>query len=205
MFKPFAALAAAFLLLLAASAGAAAKPSSHAEALAEGNPAATAPSFSEGVDGSVYKGRPVTGQSILSEGLMCLAVDRGPDRCYDSAKALQAAEVPPALAATSRKRGPRARAAVDCGIYSLLFIYNGADWTGAGAALEERFRWANLRAEVNNEGSSFLMGEYSGHLADGQDGGSYWYPGDTSACAIEDNLNRNGSGWNNRISSRYRN
>src|SRR5215212_5852485 len=202
MFRSFAALAAAFMVLLAASAGAAAQPRSHAQALAEGNPAATAPSFSEGVDGSMYKGRSVSGRFITSNELMCLAVDRGPDRCYDSAYDLQMAEAPP-RAAASHKRGQRAKAAVDCGIYSLLFIYNGAEWTGAGAALEDRLRWANLRAEVNNEGSSFLMGEYSGHLADGQNGGSYWYPGDTRPCAIENNLNTNGSGWNNRISSRY--
>jgi hypothetical protein len=204
MLRSFTVVTATCALLLVGAAGAAAQASSHAEALAEGDPAATAPSFSEGVDGSVYKGRSVTRRFIVSNALMCLGVERGPDRCYDSAYDLQMAEAPP-RAAASRARGPTARAAVDCGIYSLLFIYNGADWTGAGAALEDRFRWANLRAEVNNEGSSFLMGEYSGHLADGQDGGSYWYPGDTSACAIEDNLNRNGSGWNNRISSRYRN
>jgi hypothetical protein len=49
------------------------------------------------------------------------------------------------------------------------------------------------------------MGDYSGHLAEYYDGTGYWYPRSTAACAVENNLNLNGSGWNNRISSRYRN
>lgn len=198
---------ASVVVLALIAGGAVAKPTSHAEALAQGDPAATAPSFSEDVGGAVYKGKQVSGKTILENKLACLAVDLGPDRCYSSVEAMEAAEVEPPLAGASKargKRGPRANAAV-CGTVSLLVIWTGADWTGAAAGLEDRFRWANLRAEVDNEGSSFHMGDYSGHLAENQNGGGYWYPGSTIACAVEDNLNRNGSGWNNRISSRYRN
>lgn len=201
-----AACAIAVVLALLAT-GAVAKPTSEAQALAQGDPAATAPSFSEDIGGAVYKGKRVSGRTILERELACLAVDAGPDRCYDTVEAMERAEVDPPLAGASKargKRGPRANAAV-CGTVSLLVIWTGADWTGATAGLEDRFRWANLRAEVDNEGSSFHMGDYSGHLAENQDGGGYWYPGSTAACAVENNLNRNGSGWNNRISSRYRN
>jgi hypothetical protein len=205
MYRSFATVVAALCLLALTAVGAGAQPLSHAQALQEGDPAATAPSFSEDADGAVYDGKPVGEKVIMGRGLSCLAVDVGPDRCYDTPAALEAAEASPRANVSRSAKGPRARAATDCGIYSLLFIYTGADYTGASAAFEERGRWANLRAEVDNEGSSFLMGEYSGHLAENQGGGGNWYPGSTAACAVENNLNRNGSGWNNRISSRYRN
>ena len=178
---------------LAAGASAAAPaPRSHSEALQRGDAAATAPSFSEDADGAVYRGQPVDGQTIIDRGLSCLAIDKGPSRCYDSPEALQAKEL-----------GPQATAS--CGVYEILIIWVSADYAGANAAFAERGRWANLRAEINNHGSSFVMGDHSGHLADGQDGLGFWYPGNTGVCAHENNLNTNGSGWNNRISSRYRN
>jgi hypothetical protein len=77
--------------------------------------------------------------------------------------------------------------------------------SGASGALVDRQRWANLGASINDEGSSFAMGDHSGHLAEGTGGSGYWYPGSTGICDFESNLNTNGSGWNNRISSRYRN
>ena len=80
-----------------------------------------------------------------------------------------------------------------------------ADYTGSVASLADRERWANIGNGMNNRGSSFVMGDHSGHLAEGYDGFGHWYPGDTGVCAFENNLNTNGSGWNNRISSRYRN
>jgi hypothetical protein len=177
----FGAGAAAVLVCLVAGAGVEAKPTSHVEALEQNHPAATAPSFSESADGAVYRGRPVSGQTILDEGLSCLAVDVGPNRCYDSPSELQAKEL----------GTPRAEVS--------------ADYRGSSAAFADRHRWANLRDEINNRGSSFTMGDHSGHLADGYNGLNWWYPGNTGVCATENNLNTNGSGWNNRISSRYRN
>jgi hypothetical protein len=191
------------LLAIGASAAAAGKPTSRAEALAQGNPAATAPSFDEDADGAVFRGKAVDGKTILDKQLSCLAVDVGPDRCYKDALTLQEAELDKGAHA-SRHRRPRARASA-CGIYEILIIWTGADYQGASAAFAERGRWANLRAEVDNEGSSFVMGDHSGHLAEYQNGNGYWYPGNTGVCAYENNLNLNGSGWNNRISSRYRN
>ena len=86
-----------------------------------------------------------------------------------------------------------------------MIIWVSADFQNASAAFADRHRWANLRDEINNRGSSFVMGDHSGHLADGYDGLGYWYPGNTGVCASENNMNTNGSGWNNRVSSRYRN
>lgn len=186
-----------------AAGGAAAKPTSYAEALAQGNPAATAPSFDDDADGYVYQGKSVNDKTIVDKELACLAVDDGPSRCYDDARALEAAELGKRTTASKRAR-PKARASA-CGIYEILHIWSGADYTGAVASLSDRGRWANIGNSVNNEGSSFHMGDHSGHLAENYDGGGWWYPGNTGVCAYENNLNLNGSGWNNRISSRYRN
>jgi hypothetical protein len=180
-----------------------AQPRSHADALAAGDPAATAPSFRDDAHGAVYRGNPVSKATIQSQDLACLAVQDGPSRCYGSAQALEAAELTKPASA-SRKRRRKARAAA-CGIYEILHIWVSADYTGSVASLADRHRWANIGNGMNNRGSSFVMGDHSGHLAEHYDGLGWWYPGNTGVCAFENNLNKNGSGWNNRISSRYRN
>ena len=140
---------------------------------------------------------------VLSKGLACLAVRGAPSRCYESAQALEEAEVPHATAAWQRRQArPRAAA---CGVYEILHIWVSADYQNAVASLADRHRWANIGNGMNDRGSSFVMGDQSGHLAEHYDGIGYWYPGPTGVCDHERNLNTNGSGWNNRISSRYRN
>jgi hypothetical protein len=183
--------------------GAWAKPNSHREALAAGHPAATAPSFTDDAYGAVLRGQPVSEDAILARDLACLAVSDGPSRCYETAIALEAAEASTSAAA-GRKRHRRAKASA-CGIYEILHIWVSADYTGSVASLEDRHRWANIGNGMNDRGSSFVMGDHSGHLAEHYGGLGYWYPGNTGVCAYENNLNTNGSGWNNRISSRYRN
>lgn len=183
--------------------GASAKPTSRADALAAGDPAATAPSFKDDAKGAVFAGKPVSDAEVLAKDLACLAVQSGPSRCYSSAKALEAAEVPQATAARKGTR-PRARAAA-CGIYEILHIWVSADYQNSVASLADRHRWANIGNGMNDRGSSFVMGDHSGHLAEHYGGVGYWYPGPTGVCDYENNLNTNGSGWNNRISSRYRN
>lgn len=217
MKRPFrSALLACAALLIMSTVGAttaAAQLTSLADAQEQGDRSATAPVFSESADGFVYKGAPVSQETISAKALACLAVDKGPSRCYDSTDEMERAEVPVrAAAAAKKRRGIKARAAYttayagrDCSIRTILTIFTGASWTGAAAGFSERGRWANLGSAINNQGSSFAMGDHSGHLAEDAGGGGYWYPYDTSICAFDMNLNLNGSGWNNRISSRYRN
>ena len=176
-------IATATAVAWATASPAAAKLTSHKEALAAGDPAATAPSFDDDAHGTVFRGEPVGKDAILAHDLACLAVRTGPSRCYESAKELEAAERP-YIAAASRRLRPKAHAA--CAIYDILHI-----WVCGNG--------------MNDRGSAFVMGDHSGHLAEHYDGLGYWYPGDTGVCGHEDNLNTNGSGWNNRISSRYRN
>jgi len=183
--------------------GAWAQPTSHEEAVAVGDPAASAPSFKDDAHGAVFQGKPVSEATILSRDLACLAVRGGPSRCYLSAAALEAAELP-GLAVAGRRRHQTARASA-CGTYEILHIWVSADYTGSVANLADRQRWANIGNGMNDRGSSFVMGDHSGHLAEHYDGLGYWYPGNTGICAYENNLNTNGLRWNNRISSRYRN
>jgi hypothetical protein len=180
-----------------------AKPTSHEEAAAAGNPAATAPSFRDDAHGATFRDEPVTESAIRAQDLACLAVRQGPSRCYETALDLEAGERR-RTAVTARKARRTARAS-RCGIYEILHIWVSADYTGSGASLADRRRWANIGNGMNNRGSSFVMGDHSGHLAEEYDGVGYWYPRNTGVCAYENNLNTNGSGWNNRISSRYRN
>ena len=177
-------IATAAAVAWATASPAAAKLTSHKEALAAGDPAATAPSFDDDAHGTVFRGEPVGKDAILAHDLACLAVRTGPSRCYESAKELEAAERP-YIAAASRRLRPKAHAA--CAIYDILHIWVSADYTGSVASLADRLRWANIGNGMNDRGSSFVMGDHSGHLAEHYDGLGYW------------------SGWNNRISSRYRN
>lgn len=108
----------------------------------------------------------------------------GPQSVLRVREGLEAAERP-YIAAASRRLRPKAHAA--CAIYDILHIWVSADYTGSVASLADRLRWANIGNGMNDRGSSFVMGDHSGHLAEHYDGLGYW------------------SGWNNRISSRYRN
>ena len=191
------------MVLIQGSGSAWANVTSLADAQAQGDPAADASTaYSESDDGYVYQGKPVTAKVILAKSLSCLSVDRGPSRCYDSPEQLQEAEVPARQMAAARSMSP-AILGGDCSIWAVQFVWTGASFSGASSVGFEEARWANLGSPINNEGSSFAMGMRPGHFADLQNGVGYWYPGDTTACAIEGNLNRNGLGWNNRISSRY--
>ena len=55
-----------------------AQPTSHEEAVAVGDPAASAPSFKDDAHGAVFRGKPVSEAAILSRDLACLAVRGGP-------------------------------------------------------------------------------------------------------------------------------
>jgi hypothetical protein len=78
--------------------------------------------------------------------------------------------------------------------------YSGDGWE---LRLSSRNAWYDLTGAYNNETSAYKMGNHSGHLSENNGGGGYWCPYDTSVRARKANLN--GTGWSDRISSRYRN
>jgi hypothetical protein len=97
----------------------------------------------------VYEGKLVGGSTILRNELSCLAVDDGPNRCYDSPMALRRAETAAAVVKASRRKSRRARASA-CGINEILIIWVSADYSGASAAFADRHRWARISSRYRN-------------------------------------------------------
>ncbi len=81
-----------------------------------------------------------------------------------------------------------------------LRLYTGTNYTGSVLAVTSRGVWVNLTAGFNNQISSYRVGACSSLLADGTNGTSGFYPGNTSAWATASQMLL---GWNNRISSAY--
>ncbi len=57
---------------------------------------------------------------------------------------------------------------------------------------------------MNDDTSSYRMGNRPGHLAEHINGGGAWYPGDTSACRDESITYGQFPEWDNRLSSGWR-
>jgi hypothetical protein len=91
-----------------------------------------------------------------------------------------------------------------CGRHMEVYEHN--NFAGWQLILGSRQNWYNLVQgeynDYNDNVSSFRMGEHSGHFSEHNGGYGYRYPGSTEICAIANKLT---SGWNDRISSRWRN
>jgi hypothetical protein len=172
------------------------KPANKEQARAMGDPAATAPVYEHsGV--YIYKGKQISADTVVKKSLHCLD-DIAQSTCFDGEM-----EANDKVKARQAKRG-KAKASAECaGGYSLLFQYFYANYGGFTAQLERRGAWYNNGSPLDNETSSYRMGEHSGHMAEGYGGAGWWLPYDTSVCAHYANLN--GTGWSDRVSSRYRN
>jgi hypothetical protein len=117
----------------------------------------------------------------------------GVAECFADGAAMQAreAEVAPALAASASCGAP-------------LRLYANTGYGGRELDLYDRGYWQNL-SDYGFDGatSSYRVGSCDTHLAEGGDGGGYWYPGDTSSGHAEPALTAGSSDWDNRISSVY--
>lgn len=182
---------------------ASAQPPSHATATAAGDPAATAP---EVVTPPVYlyNGGQITEREMAEKELICLQTVTN-FQCYDTDSELQQATEAGGSNASPKTMMPD----TECGGgISQLYTYSNKNYNaegGIGAVLEARHAWYDFRIEMNDQTSSFKMGEFSGHLSENSGGGGYWYPGNTGACALQPNIANVYPSWNDRISSRYRN
>jgi hypothetical protein len=87
-------------------------------------------------------------------------------------------------------------------VYAILYTWKNPSYQVYGGSLSAFNVWANFNASNDQTTTSFITGEGSAHLAGHLDGGGYWYPGNTGYCVGQPNLQ--GTGWNNRIRSRYR-
>lgn len=132
----------------------------------------------------------------------------GTTRCYDSAdEMLAAAKAPNAktrtVGAASARNGLQARAAA-CGFYEIQIHWVWGSFNNDSYGFEGRTYWQNLPSYMNNNTSSYTMGDRPGHMSEYADGNGYWYPGDTSVCAQKSITYGPYPHWDNRISSGWR-
>jgi hypothetical protein len=214
------ALVACVLAIVAVPAVAAAfgAPTSMLEAEAVNDPAASAGVF-EIPDVYTYQGSEIS--EAAAKDLVCVETAKG-NRCFDSifdaeagmntdSPAAQAAGDPEAEAAIMKQlragdpfassSGSAAKAVEPC-VLAILFTWKHPNYQVAGGQLALSGHWIDLNANNNNTTTSYITGELRAHLSDYSGGGGYWYPGNTGRCALKPTL-RN-TGWNNRITSRYR-
>jgi len=188
------------------------KYQSKSDAAAAGNPAAFAPSVKQQAKFE-YKGGEVASADAAEQGLACNEVAGKPTRCYDSVEEADAAmgvtAHQHAVGAARRPDRVRARASAHCDAGGPLRTYKLYQQTTDGGrgwylGLYSRQSWFDMSGGYNNDTSSYGMNAHSGHLSDYSGGGGYWYPGNTSVCGYSDYMEA-GSGWDNRVGSRYRN
>jgi hypothetical protein len=155
-----------------------------------------------------YQGRQISRDAAARQGLSCNELRDGVV-CFDSqTEALTAAGSTPdkPRAASSRRTRPQARTSVVCSVGDgrPLVVWQTNGEGGWNLNLWIRMEWWGLGGAYDNEVGSYRMGEHSGHLAENQGGGGFYYPGPTGIC--NNSLNTGAyAGWDNRVSSRYRN
>lgn len=169
-----------------------AQPLSKAEAMKEGDPAATAPVGAAPAQFS-FEGRYVPEAVVDARNLACL------QNATEFICKKSVSEFP------SEPAGEEGEASPDCNVVTDLWTYQNKQYEGNATGIAVRFEWKDEPTYMNNETSSYRMGDYSGHMSDYSGGGGYWYPGDTSACAYQSNIAQWDPEWNDRITSRYRN
>lgn len=116
----------------------------------------------------------------------CLVRPAGSVECFTTVAAMQAASGQ--LMATG---------AISCPVT----LYTGASYTGRALELTGQGYWMNLSDYgFDNIAVSFKGTGCGFHLAQGQYGDGYWYPGNTGPWAACPNM---GTGWDDVVSSVY--
>lgn len=160
-------------------------------------------------DTFIYQGRNITPRYAAEHALACNQEIRA-TTCFDTQNEALAAKGVAPEASRSRARGsrksPRARAALVCSANDgrPLVLWEHGEYGGWNVNMFSRQFWGDLEPYVyNNEASSYRMGGHSGHISDGINGQSYWYPGPTGICATGPHMGA--YNWTDRATSRYRN
>jgi hypothetical protein len=123
--------------------------------------------------------------------------------CFRNAQALAAREN--GLASRHSAQGSAGMAttmsAYSYSCSSSLSLYDYGGYGGRELDFWDRGFWQNLGDYgFDNATSSYIVGGCYAHLADGSDGGGWWYPGATSPYHGEPYMY---SSWNDRVSSIY--
>lgn len=165
------------------------------EAAAAGDPSATAPLMVTPLV-FTYEGERITEEQADNEDLACL----------QTAKFFICAnEMPEPTGVAARPRSPKASASAACpGGAVVLQTYQHLQYQGLATGLAALKQWVDEPPAMNDQTTSFRMGEHAGHLSEHTNGNGFWYPGDTSVCAYRSNIVQFDPGWNDRITSRYR-
>lgn len=180
---------------LAVATAAASGFESKEEAAAAGDPSATAPLMVTPLV-FTYEGKRISEEQADAEDLACLQTAKS-FICAD--------EMPEPTAVAERPGPPRATASAACpGGAIVLQTFQHLQYQGLATGLAAVKQWADQPAGMNDETTSFRMGERAGHLSEHTNGYGFWYPGDTSVCAYRSNIAQYDPGWNDRITSRYR-
>lgn len=181
------------------------QPGSQAAAQAAGDPAGSAASVPMPATFSL-DGKPIAPKAAMAKGLVCNQTASGVT-CYDSP-----AQAATAVNSTSftQPRGARAHTADStCTSETVLSLFQYAQntpcyFTGNGwdLTLTGEGAWYDMGSYAYGA-SAYYMGNHSGHMSDGWGGSGYWVPYSTGVGDYM--LSLNGTGWSNRIVSRYRN
>jgi hypothetical protein len=179
----------------AATVAAASDFENKAAAAAAGDPSASAPLMVTPLI-FTYEGERISEAQADEEDLACLQTAES-FICAD--------EMPEPAAVAEKSMSPKATASAACpGGAVVLQTYQHLQYTGLETGLATVKQWVDQPPSMNNETTSFRMGERAGHLSDFTNGNGFWYPGDTSVCAYRSNIVQFDPGWNDRITSRYR-
>jgi hypothetical protein len=193
-------------------------PHSMSEAIAQGDPAATAPSVDSP---EVYRhgAGNISREAARKQGLICISenpITGDAAECYSSAADVNAAaeaqkakqlKLDRAAGGQRAKDAAAAPAKLACGqFYLILALWNRSDYNPVNGAFGTSgyHYWDNYSGSLNNIASSYTTGDGSAHLAEGDRGAGYWYPGNTSYCA-GNSIPAHYPSWDNRISSGLRN
>jgi hypothetical protein len=181
------------------------------EAAAAGDPAGTG-AVRQAPTKAVFEGSTLSFDQIKARTGSLHCVTGAPEaggqtRCYkndDEMISSQASAGPmKAAAASAGSKRTRARAA-SCGNYEIQIHWEWGSFNAGSYGFEGRTYWQNLPAYMDDNTSSYTMGDRPGHMAENQGGGGWWYPGDTSVCALKSITYGPYPSWDNRISSGWR-
>jgi hypothetical protein len=116
----------------------------------------------------------------------CLVGPTGTEECFSSVAAMQVHSSALVVQGT-----------LTCSVV----LWSGANYTGQALGLTQEAEWMNLaNYGFANAAVSFSGSGCGFHLAQGVNGGGYWYPGNTGPGASCPNM---GAGWNDTIQSVY--
>jgi len=154
-----------------------------------------------------FEGHPIDLAKGWGAATACLVAPRqGVFECFRTRAELVArkAEVITAEVSTAKVAAPQAgkasatRATRSCS--ASLDLYSGQTYSGQELSLIDEGYWQQLSyAGFDNTTVSFIGGACSFHLAQGNFGQGYWYPGNTGAWSFASDM----GSWDRTVSSVY--